>query len=520
MNASTEYDIVVIGGGGSGYAAASTAAKRGARVAMVEGDRLGGTCLNVGCVPTKALVRTAQVLETSRRAAEFGVRVGEVTLDFGAAMQRQRRIIAEFSGEGPLESLRDQGIALIRGCAAFEDARTLRIGETLYRPQTIVVATGSAPVIPDIPGLAGIGYVTSDGILDLEELPESLLIVGGGIIGCEFASIFNAFGSRVSIVGSALLAREDADVGKELAGAFERRGIEVLGGSRAVGFRREGGKTRATVRFEDGRAEERAADTVLVAVGRRPRHDGLNIERAEVRLDARGGVVVGEDMATSAGHVWACGDVTGMHMYTHAGDAMGEAAGWNAAGGAPKRVARLDVVPRPVYGLPEVAAVGLTEREARRLGCDMEVARVRYADISRAVIDGETEGWCRIIAERSTGRILGAAIVGAGATELIGEVVLAMTGAVSAWTLGDTLHPYPTVSEIVRWTADQIGRSAERGEEPDVRRTLYTDAPCELLVEEAEQAADGPVTEERMRAASEPRCGYGEGEEAAIGASS
>lgn len=513
MSPTEEFEIVVIGGGGTGYGAASTAAKLGRRVAMVEGAKLGGTCLNVGCVPTKTLVRSAQVLGTVRRAGEFGVRTGDVELDFGAVMARMRATIENFSGEGPLESLRSQGIELLRGHASFEDPRTLRVGRDIYRAEKFVVATGSAPMVPDLPGLPEIEYVTSDGLLELQQLPESILFVGGGIISCEFASIFGAFGSRVSIVSSRLLSNEDPDVGDELARAFEARGIEVLTGGRADGFRREGGRKLTAIRYEDGRTEEREAEVVVLAVGRRPSHDGLNLERAGVETGEKGEVLVGKDMRTNAPHIWAAGDVTGMHMYTHSGDYMGEVAGWNASGGEPRREAQLAVVPRPVYSTPEVAAIGLTEREAERLGCDVEVARVSFADITRAVINGETEGWCKLLAERSSGRILGACIVGSDASEHIGEVAVAMAGGVSAWVLGDTLHPFPTVSEIVRWTADQIGRDAAGGEKADMRHMLYAESLAELAVYRGKSSNGQPITDEQVTEATEPRAGYGEEED-------
>lgn len=506
-----DFDCIVIGGGGAGYAAASTAAKLGARVAMVERDRLGGTCLNVGCVPTKTLVRSAEVLETVRRAAEFGVEVGDIRLDFRAVKARMRSIIAAMSGEGPEESLREQSIELLRGNAAFIDAQALRVGERVYRAEQFVIATGSAPVIPPIPGLDAVTCLTSDDLLERDDLPASMLVVGGGIVGCEFASIYKAFGTNVAIVGSNLLSNEDEDVGEELARAFTERGIEVLTGSKATALRREVNSTLVSIEYGDERTEERPAEVVLLAVGRRPRLDGLNVEAAGVTLSEQGGVEVGADMATSVPHIWAAGDVTGMHMYTHAGDYMGEVAGWNAAGGTPKREARLAVVPRPVYSAPEVAAIGLTEREANELPCGIEVAKVRFGDVSRAVINGETGGWCKIIAESHTGRILGAAIVGPGANELIGEVAVAMDGGVSAWVLGDTLHPYPTVSEIVRWTADQIGKTSH-AEDPDIRRPLYSRELAELTVG-GSNTTGVPVTDEQMSALLGVHAGYGEEED-------
>lgn len=509
-----DYDVVVIGGGGSGYAAASTAAGGGGRVAMVEGHKLGGTCLNVGCVPTKALLRSAQVLDTVRRAGEFGIEVSGASVRFGAVMERMRAMVARHSREEMTASLRDQGIDLLEGWATFEGPHTLRVGDVAYRSRSFVIASGSAPVVPDIPGIDGSGYLLSDQVLELEELPDSMLIVGGGIIGCEFASFFRAFGADVTVVGDRLLSNEDADVGEELAAGLRRRGVTLLLGGRVVGLARDGADAVATVEYEDGRREEARARVLLVAVGRRARHDGLRIEAAGVEEGERG-IAVDSGMRTNVPHIWAAGDVTGEHMYTHAGDHMGEVAGWNAAGNSPARMARLDVVPRPVYSTPEVAAIGLTEEEADRLDCGLEVARVSFADISRAQLDGETEGWCKIVAEGATGRILGASIVGAEANELIGAVAVAMRGGVSAWVLGDTLHPYPTRSEIVRWTADQIGKEGrqEAAKKAAAMRQQppYSSAPIEVLVRVGEGDAES-VTAAELAGVMALHAGYGQEE--------
>lgn len=420
-----------------------------------------------------------------------------------------RSIIAGMSGEGPENSLREQNIQLLRGNAVFMDAHTLRVGERVFRAEQFVIATGSSAVIPAMPGLDPTTCLTSDDLLERDDLPASMLVVGGGIVGCEFASIYHAFGTSVTIVGNRLLSNEDADVGEELTRAFTERGIAVLTGSKAVGLRREGGSTLVEVEYQDKRTEEHTTEVVLLAVGRRPRRDGLNIEAAGVSVGEQGGVDVGPDMATSVPHIWAAGDVTGMHMYTHAGDHMGEVAGWNSVGGSPKREARLAVVPRPVYSAPEVVAIGLTEREANELQCGVEVAKVHFSEISRAVINGETGGWCKIIAESATGRILGASIVGPEANELIGEVAVAMDGGVSAWVLGDVLHPYPTVSEIVRWTADQIGK-ASRENDPGIRTPRNSRDLAERTVYNDDSTTDAPVTDEQISAMLGGRSGYGE----------
>ncbi len=457
------FDVLVIGGGGAGYAAASTAARLGKRVAMAEGWKLGGTCLNVGCVPTKTLVRSAQVADTVRRASEFGIQVDAWRADYPRIVGRARQIIASFSGEGPRESLARQGIALLEGSARFVGPRAVECAGHRYTAERFVIASGSTSLVPELPGLHDVPYLTSDQALWLEELPGSAVIVGGGIICCEFASLWAALGVEVTIVARRLLPAEDPEVGEALHGAFEARGIRLVDG-RVVGLERVSGRPGVLARPLNGGETRLAGDALLMATGRRPRCRDLNLEAAGVQTWERG-IAVDETMRTSAPHIWAAGDVTGRHMYTHAGDYAAEVAGWNAAGGEPERAVDWRVVPRPVYSIPEVAAVGLAESDARERGLDVEVARVCYADISRAVIQGETDGFAKIIAERSTGQILGASIVGAHACELIGEVAVAMAGRLSAWLVGDTQHPYPTLSEVVRWTADQIGKGSRSAAE-------------------------------------------------------
>ena len=452
------FDVLVIGGGGAGYAAASTAARRGKRVAMAERWKLGGTCLNVGCVPTKALLRSAHVAETIRRAAEFGIDVDGWKPDYPRIIARARSIIDAFSGEGPEASLASQGITLLTGSVKFVSPHEVDCDGERYAAERFVIASGSTSQIPSLPGLDDVPYLTSDQALWLETLPRSAVIIGGGIISCEFASLWAALGAEVTIVSRRLLSGEDPEVGEALRTAFEARGIRFVGG-RAVGLERINGRPGARVKTGEDAELTLTADVLLMATGRQPLFHDLNLEAAGVQTGERG-IVVDDSMRTSAPHIWAAGDVTGRHMFTHAGDYAAEVAGWNAAGGEPERAVDWRVVPRPVYAIPEVAAIGLVESEARRQGLDIEVASVCYADVTRAVLEGAPEGFAKIIAERSTGQILGASIVGAQACELIGEVAVAMAGRVSAWAVGDTQHPYPTLSEVVRWAADQIGKTS------------------------------------------------------------
>ncbi|MHB8618485.1 MAG: dihydrolipoyl dehydrogenase family protein [Chloroflexota bacterium] len=455
----SEFDVIVIGGGGAGYAAASTAARHGARVAMVEDWKLGGTCLNVGCVPTKALLRSAYVYELVKRAAEFGIDTGPARLDFARVMRRKADIIAGFSGEGPEESLRAQGITWLRRHAQFVDSHTLSVGDRSYTSERFIVASGSRADVPDLPGLDAVDYVTSDGALELAELPRSIVIVGTGTVACEFASMFRSFGSEVSVVGRGPLPKEDADLTASLAEGFERRGIRIVNG-RAQAVSRDGRLARVVARPERGDVVEAAGEVLMLATGRRARTHDLALPAAGVATWEKG-IKVDQWMRTSAGNIWACGDVTGQHMYTHAGDYAAEVAGWNATHEADPRSVDWRVIPRPVFSFPEFAAVGLTEDQARAQAGAIEVTKVRFNEVTKPIIDGETEGFVKVIARADDGRILGAGIVGEEATSLISELVVAMAGNVSAWTLGDAIHPYPTLPEIVRWTADQVGKKRE-----------------------------------------------------------
>jgi len=452
---SKDFDVMVIGGGGAGYAAASTAARHGAGVAMIEDWKLGGTCLNVGCVPSKTLLRSAHVWQLIQRASEFGIEVGDARPNFQAIMQRKDDVVRAFSGEGPEESLRSQGITWLRQHAGFVDNHTLRVGERDCSSDRFIICSGSKTLVPALEGLDDVEYLTSDGVFELRELPRSIVIVGAGTISCEFASFFRALGSEVTVVGRRLLPREDEDLTDSLAQSFERRGIRIVSGrAQTVGAE---GNLKWVSTTNGQRAE---GELLLLAAGRKPNMDGLNLEAADVDY-TEAGITVDQHMRTSAPNIWAAGDVTGPPMYTHAGDYAAEIAGWNAVHHRDRKKVDWRVIPRPVFSFPEFAAVGLTEEQARQGRDEIEVAKVRFDEVTKPIIDRETEGFVKVIARSSDGQILGAGIVGPEATSLISELVVAMAGHVSAWKVGDAIHPYPTLPEMIRWTADQIGKHLE-----------------------------------------------------------
>ncbi|HLY67437.1 MAG TPA: NAD(P)/FAD-dependent oxidoreductase, partial [Chloroflexota bacterium] len=347
-----------------------------------------------------------------------------------------------------------QGITWLREHASFVDPHTLRVGSTEHTSDRFVICSGSKSVIPQLEGLDSVDYITSDGAFELKDLPRSIAIVGTGTISCEFASFFRAFGTEVTVVGRRLLPREDEDLTDSLAASFEKRGIRIVSGrAQAVGAT----GSRKWVSTANGQRAE--ADLLMLAAGRRPYLEGLNLDAAGVDSTDIG-ITVDEHMRTSAAHIWAAGDVTGPPMYTHAGDYAAEIAGWNAVHSRDRKKVDWRVIPRPVFSFPEFAAVGLTEEQARKSE-DVEVSRVRFDEVTKPIIDRETEGFVKVIARSSDGQILGAGIVGTEATSLISELVVAMAGRVSAWTVGDAIHAYPTLPEMVRWTADQIGKHRE-----------------------------------------------------------
>jgi pyruvate/2-oxoglutarate dehydrogenase complex dihydrolipoamide dehydrogenase (E3) component len=373
-----QFEVLVIGGGGAGYTAASTAARLDKRVAMAERGKLGGTCLHVGCVPSKALLRAAHVAETVRHAAEFGIEVDGWRRQYPRVVGRVRDIVQGFSGAGPRASLARQEITLLEGAVRFLGPHAVDCAGQRYEAERFVIASGSSPLVPALPGLHDVGYLTSNEALWLESLPASVTIVGGSIIGCEFASLWAAFGVEVTIVARGLMPQEDPEVGTALLAAFEARGIRLVRG-RVVGLARAAGQRALQVVCADGTETTVMAEAVLMATGRQAQFHDLQLDAAGVRTWERG-IAVDATMRTSASHIWAAGDVTGRHMYTHAGDDAAAVAGWNAATGKPERGMDWRVVPRPVYAIPETASIGLLESEARAQGLAVDVARVAYQD--------------------------------------------------------------------------------------------------------------------------------------------
>jgi dihydrolipoamide dehydrogenase len=446
-----DFDVAVLGGGPAGYTAAIRAAQLGARVACIEKEaELGGTCVRIGCIPTKAWVQTAHALHTVREVnPKLGVSSGEPTLDFARANEWKDAVVKQMTG-GVATLLKTWGVTVFQGVGRFEDARTIAFdqGDVGIGFKSAIIASGSYPVRPPIPGLDSPRCVDSTGLLSQTEVPRRLVVLGGGIIGCEFASIFERFGSEVTIVEmlDSLIPQEDVDATSELRKAFAKRGIVVHLGKQCTKVEDTG--TGLLVHF--GEDETVECDLMLVSVGRAPLVDGFGLEQTGVAFDPRAGIQTDGHRRTSVPHIYAAGDVAGYWQLAHTSFREGEIAAENATGhdadiGDP-------AVPRPIYTDPEVAGVGLTEAEARERHGDENVAvgRFPWAANARALMSGETTGWVKSIHETTYGELLGVVIVGPHATDLIEAAVVALDAEATVETIADGMAAHPTLSEALK----------------------------------------------------------------------
>src|SRR3954449_428160 len=444
-----ECDVAVLGGGPGGYTAAIRAAQLGAKVACIEKEpELGGTCLRVGCIPTKAWVQTAHFIHQGRDSfAKLGVKVSEPELDFGAANEWKAAVVKQMTG-GVASLFKANGVEWVTGAGTFKDANTISVegGEDVTF-KSAIVATGSFPLRPPIPGLESDLCVDSTGLLAQTEVPRRLVVLGGGVIGCEFASIFNTFGSEVTIVEmlDTLIPQEDADAAKELAKQFGRRGITLNLGKQATKVEDAGEGLR--VHFGDGETVE--ADLMLVAVGRAPWVENLGLEGIGVELDRRKGIAADEHRRTTVPHIYAVGDCAGYWQLAHTAFREGEVAAENAMGH--DAVVDNRGVPRPIYTDPEIAGVGLTEAEAReQYGDDVAVGQFPWIANARAVMQNATIGWVKSIHETRYGELLGIVMVGPHVTDLIEAGVVALDAESTVETIADGMAPPPTLSEAIK----------------------------------------------------------------------
>ncbi|RCX28092.1 FAD-dependent oxidoreductase [Thioalbus denitrificans] len=448
-----DYNLLVIGGGSAGLVSAYIAATVKARVALVERHRMGGDCLNTGCVPSKTLIRTARVLDEIRRAPEFGLRETRAEFDFAEVMERVRSKIRQVAPHDSAERYTALGVECIRGDARLTGPWSVEVDGRPLTARRIIIATGARPAVPNLPGLRDTDFLTSDSVWDLRERPRRLVVLGGGPIGCELAQAFARLGSHVTLVqrGPRLLPKEDADAAAAVAGRFEREGVTVLTGHAAQRV----DAVRKVLLCRRGEAEvEVPFDRLLVALGRTPNTAGLGLEALGVELAPNGALRPDAFMQSSLPTLYCAGDVAGRWQFTHTAAHQAWYAAVNALFGGLKRF-RLDdrVIPWATYTDPEVGRVGLNEQEARERGIPVEVTTFHLDDLDRAIVDSEAQGFVKVLTKPGSDRILGATIVGAHAGELIAEFVLAMKHNLGLGKILGTIHVYPTLMEANKYAA-------------------------------------------------------------------
>ena len=447
-------DLVIVGGGPAGYVAAIRASQLGSKVILIEKDALGGTCLNRGCIPTKALLHSIDVLESVRKGKDYGVNVMEFSIDFTKMMSRKNDVVNTLVG-GVNYLMKSNAIEVIKGTGKVISSTEVAVDgeqQETVEATRIILATGSVSSTVPIPGVDGSGIITSNEALQLAEIPASLLIIGGGVIGVEFATIFAKLGTKVTIVEMLpqIIPTEDQELSASLKRALERDGVRIFNNTQVNRIEDDpkGGKLISVVTGEE--EQKLIAELVLVAVGRKPNIEGLGLESLGVKTE-RGRIIVNDTMETSIPGIYAAGDAIGGILLAHVAFAEGEAAAENALGG--KSVMDYKAVPRCIYTMPEVAAVGLTENQAKEKGLNLKAGKFPFAANPRALILGQPGGFIKILSDTDSGEIFGIHIFGPQATELIAEAALAMRMEMTVSEISSTIHAHPTLSEAMRETA-------------------------------------------------------------------
>ncbi len=442
-------NITVVGGGPGGYVAAIAAAQLGAKVTLIEKDSLGGTCINRGCIPTKALLQSADLLERIRHSKTFGISAEKTSLDFTEVVAHKEATVKRLVN-GVAYLMRKNHVNVIKGTGELIDSKTVGIlGEkTRISSDSIIIATGSVPSTVPVKGIDEPGVINSDEALAMDQIPKSMAIIGGGVIGLEFAQIMHKMGCKVTIIEMMpqILPAEDREIARILHDIFKKDGIEIFTDATVNNIVTERQSTKVSSTLKDGSKQEIAADKVLIAVGRQPYIGDLGVNKLGLAMD-EGRLVVNEYLRTSISNIYAIGDVTGGFMLAHKAMEEGRYAAENIMGAEKKM--DYHVIPRCVYTSPEVAAVGLTETLAEDKHKDIKVGRFPFTGSGKAVIENETAGLAKIIVDARYGEILGAQIIGPHATELIAEVCLGMKLEATFEDIASTIHAHPTLSEVI-----------------------------------------------------------------------
>ncbi len=469
------YNAVVIGAGTAGLVTSAGTAGLGGRAALVEANKMGGDCLNFGCVPSKALISSAKLIRRIRMADEMGLNTMEPDFAFQKVFERMRRRRAVIEPNDSKERFEALGVDVFVGRASFVSPHEVEIDDgTRLSGRNFVIATGTRALVPPVPGLDEIPFYTNETIFDeMSKAPGSLLILGGGPIGCEFAQVMTRLGVKVTVVEllPRLLPRDDAEASELIQKLFEAEGIEVLVGTRAAKFEKR--STGMVVTVEGIEGQRRIdCDAVLVAAGRKANVDGLGLEAAGVDYDRRG-VKVDATLATSQRHIFACGDIVGPYQFTHSADYQARIVIRNILIPWIRAKADYTWLPWVTYTDPEVAQVGLSEDEAKSKGIDCESFRYDWKELDRAITDSETTGFIKVLTEPGKDRILGATVVGVHAGEVIHEVLVAAKHGIGLSKLSATIHAYPTLSSSVQRVADQFQRTRLTPRLAAIFRWLY-----------------------------------------------
>ncbi len=460
-NNQLKYDLIVIGGGPAGYVAAIRGAQLGAKVCLIEKGKLGGTCLNIGCIPTKALHKSAHIIKDLKKADTFGIKVNGYEIDFPKVMQNKAQVVKQLV-DGVYYLIKKNNITHKVGTASFIDKNTVKVkgqdSEEQVIGEKILICTGSVNALPPIPGINSEGTLDSTSALELQQIPKSMLVIGGGVIGCEFASIYKAYGTDVTVVEvlKSLLAGLDEELGQTLQKAMQKDGIKLLLDSKVVEITDapSGGKTVTVV--SGGKTEKIAVEKVLVAAGRKPNVEGLELDKAGVKAE-RQGIVADKFMQTSVPNIYAAGDVIGRDMLAHVAYEEAVIAVENIMGA--KRAMSYAVVPKAVFTFPEIASVGISEAEAKKNGLQVAIGKFSLRGNGKALTLGEAEGFIKIIASKEHNEILGWHMFGPQATELLAEATLAMSMEATLEDVEAAIHSHPSISEAVKEAVlDALGR--------------------------------------------------------------
>ena len=445
-----DKDITIIGGGSGGYVAAIHAAHLGASVALIEKDQLGGTCLNRGCIPTKALVKSAEVYLEGKRADHFGIEIDNIKTNFGKIMTHKRNVVDKLV-TGVEQLMKVNKISVYRGTGRMLSPHSVKVNNEEISTGKMIIATGSESILLPIPGLDLPGVLTTDDILELPKLPESLVVIGGSHVSVEFACIFNALGTKVTIVKRRPLQLEpvDEEIGRRFAQTLPRRGIEIKTGAAVKAIKQNGATLRVVWDTPDGEHGVNG-QVVLMATGRQPYTEGLGLSELAISLSGRA-IEVNDRLETSIKDVYAIGDVLGKSMLAHVASAEGEVAVENALGHS--RRMDYSAVPACVFTQPEIAGVGITEIQARETGIPHKVSKFPFLACGRAVAMDETAGLVKIICHAGNGKVLGMHLMGPHASDLIAEGVLAVQQGVTATDLAHTIHAHPTLPEAIHEAA-------------------------------------------------------------------